>query len=197
MATHSSILAWRIPVDRGAWWATIHGVAKSHIHLKQFSTQHACGLLQGFFPTQGLNPGLLHLLHWQAGPLPLAPPGKLLWTGRSKTLGLCITPTDAEGHKVPPERGPGKAGLYMCRHTLPGSNLQGSPWHPFLPSSEVCKHFLLEFVMRMWSDCCCLEVSMGSCAGCWVEPSGGRGGAVIAQGLSIKKMKHSAVNNGQ
>jgi len=29
MATHSSILAWRIPVDRGAWWATVHGVAKS------------------------------------------------------------------------------------------------------------------------------------------------------------------------
>ena len=26
MATHSSILAWRIPVDRGAWWATVHGV---------------------------------------------------------------------------------------------------------------------------------------------------------------------------
>ena len=30
MATHSSILAWRIPMDRGAWWATIFGVAKSH-----------------------------------------------------------------------------------------------------------------------------------------------------------------------
>ena len=29
MATHSSILAWRIPVDRGAWWATVHRVAKS------------------------------------------------------------------------------------------------------------------------------------------------------------------------
>ena len=29
MATLSSILAWRIPVDRGAWWATVHGVAKS------------------------------------------------------------------------------------------------------------------------------------------------------------------------
>ena len=28
MATHSSILAWRIPVDRGAWQATVHGVAK-------------------------------------------------------------------------------------------------------------------------------------------------------------------------
>ena len=29
MATHSSILAWRISMDRGAWWATIHEVAKS------------------------------------------------------------------------------------------------------------------------------------------------------------------------
>ena len=29
MATHSSILAWRIPMDRGAWWATVHGVTKS------------------------------------------------------------------------------------------------------------------------------------------------------------------------
>ena len=28
MATHSSVLAWRIPLDRGAWRATIHGVAK-------------------------------------------------------------------------------------------------------------------------------------------------------------------------
>ena len=29
MATHSSILAWRIPRDRGAWRATVHGVAES------------------------------------------------------------------------------------------------------------------------------------------------------------------------
>ena len=29
MATHSSILAWRIPKNREAWQATIHGVAKS------------------------------------------------------------------------------------------------------------------------------------------------------------------------
>ena len=30
MATHSSILAWRIlAIDRGAWWATVHGIAES------------------------------------------------------------------------------------------------------------------------------------------------------------------------
>ena len=28
-STHSSILAWRSPMDRGAWWVTVHGVAKS------------------------------------------------------------------------------------------------------------------------------------------------------------------------
>ena len=31
-------------------------------------------LLQGIFLTQGLNLNLLHLLHWQVGSLPLAPP---------------------------------------------------------------------------------------------------------------------------
>ena len=33
METHSSILAWRIPMDRGAWWATAHGVAKNQTRL--------------------------------------------------------------------------------------------------------------------------------------------------------------------
>ena len=33
MATHSSFLAWRIPMDRGAWWVAVHGVAKSRIQL--------------------------------------------------------------------------------------------------------------------------------------------------------------------
>ena len=28
MATHSSILAWRIPMDRGAWRATAHGLTE-------------------------------------------------------------------------------------------------------------------------------------------------------------------------
>ena len=28
MATHCSTLAWKNPMDRGAWWAAVHGVAK-------------------------------------------------------------------------------------------------------------------------------------------------------------------------
>ena len=31
METHASILAWRIPLDREAWLATVHGVAQSQI----------------------------------------------------------------------------------------------------------------------------------------------------------------------
>ena len=33
MATHSSILAWRTPMDRGAWWVTVQRVAKSQTWL--------------------------------------------------------------------------------------------------------------------------------------------------------------------
>ena len=33
MVTHSSILAWRIPMDRGAWRATARGVTKSQTQL--------------------------------------------------------------------------------------------------------------------------------------------------------------------
>ena len=37
MATHCSILAWRNPMDRGAWWATVHGVAKSQTGLSDLA----------------------------------------------------------------------------------------------------------------------------------------------------------------
>ena len=33
MAVYSSILAWRIPMDRGAWQAAVHGVAQSWTQL--------------------------------------------------------------------------------------------------------------------------------------------------------------------
>ena len=34
MATHSSVLAWRIPGTGGAWWAAVYGVAQSRTRLK-------------------------------------------------------------------------------------------------------------------------------------------------------------------
>ena len=36
MAAHSSVLVWKIPensMERGAWWVTVHGVAKSQTQL--------------------------------------------------------------------------------------------------------------------------------------------------------------------
>ena len=41
MATHSSILAWRIPMDRGVWQATVDRVTKSQRWLKQLTCTHA------------------------------------------------------------------------------------------------------------------------------------------------------------
>ena len=49
MATHSSILAWKIPKDRGTWWAAVHGVSKSWTRL---STK-LCGIF--FFSANVFN----------------------------------------------------------------------------------------------------------------------------------------------
>ena len=38
MATHSSILAWKYPMERRVWPATVHRIAKSWTRLKQLST---------------------------------------------------------------------------------------------------------------------------------------------------------------
>ena len=40
MITYSSILAWRMPMDKGAWWATVHGVAKNQTRLSDWA-QHS------------------------------------------------------------------------------------------------------------------------------------------------------------
>ena len=40
MATHSSIPAWRVLMNRGAWWATVHEVAKSWTQLSDWA-QHS------------------------------------------------------------------------------------------------------------------------------------------------------------
>ena len=37
METHTSVLAWRISMDRGAWMAAVHRVTKSQTRLMQLS----------------------------------------------------------------------------------------------------------------------------------------------------------------
>ena len=44
MATQSSILAWRIPMERGAWQATVHGVTKSWTQVSD-QAQHSTFML--------------------------------------------------------------------------------------------------------------------------------------------------------
>ena len=39
MATHSNILAWRIPIDRRVWWATVHGGHKELGMTEQLSAR--------------------------------------------------------------------------------------------------------------------------------------------------------------
>ena len=43
MATHSSILAWKNPKDRGAWWASIHGITKSWDTSERLNINSALG----------------------------------------------------------------------------------------------------------------------------------------------------------
>ena len=48
MATDSSILAWRIPMDRGAWGDTVHRVTQSQTQLKRLRTHAHTRLNEGF-----------------------------------------------------------------------------------------------------------------------------------------------------
>ena len=52
MATHSSVLAWRIPGTGGAWWAAVYEAARSQTQLKQLSSSssiHYLGIFKIIF----------------------------------------------------------------------------------------------------------------------------------------------------
>ena len=59
------------PMDLSPPGSSVHGILQARLRR---GGSHA--LLQGIFQTQGLNLHFLGLLHWQAGYLPLGPPGK-------------------------------------------------------------------------------------------------------------------------
>ena len=79
-----------------------HGLEPARLLLPGHSPGKNTGVgchafLQGIFLTQGLNSGLSHLLCWQKGSIPLAPPGKPLWLPPvqfSSVAQSCPTPCD-------------------------------------------------------------------------------------------------------
>ena len=99
MATHSSILAWRIPMDRGAWQATVHEVTKSrkkmcsNIHSYHSILLHiflcACAIFSLICPREELlvhkvceysilQDNVSSLSHLQCSREPLHPPSVVL-----------------------------------------------------------------------------------------------------------------------
>ena len=60
----------------------VHGILQARIL--------ECSLLQGIFPTQGLNLWFLHLLHWKVSSLQPATPGKTIATIWSSNFTLGI-----------------------------------------------------------------------------------------------------------
>ena len=73
MATHSSILAWRIPKDSDTSWATVHGVATSRTQLSDFhfSLSLTWGVLSVYlFCLSILFMGFSRQEYWSGLPFP-------------------------------------------------------------------------------------------------------------------------------
>ena len=59
MATHSIVLAWRIPGMGEPWWAAVYGVTQSRTRLKQLSSSRAQNLLMLSFTQPSMYEHLL------------------------------------------------------------------------------------------------------------------------------------------
>ena len=85
MATHSSILAWRIPMDRRAWRPTVHGVPKESDATEQLKLTESPRIQIGNktkAPYHGLpvrNPPVTWHQHFLLFPLEPGPPTPGLW----------------------------------------------------------------------------------------------------------------------
>ena len=104
MATHSSILAWRIPWTEKAWQATIHGVANSQTR----PSTPACTPHPGQVLTLGT---LISRVEEQEDPRP----------SRGRT-GAATVPMQGP-------RGPGPGAYSTGKHPAPASSCPQSTWH--------------------------------------------------------------------
>ena len=85
MLSHFSHVRLCNPMDYSPPGSSVHGFPSKN-------TGAGChALLQGIFLTQGLNPSLLCLLHWQMGSLPLASPGNPLSSLSHCYFGVSVT----------------------------------------------------------------------------------------------------------
>ena len=83
------------PMDCSLAGSSVHGDSPGK------NTGVAChALLQGIFPAQGLNLCFLYLLHWQAGSLSLAPPGKPYQSWGKEQRRLLAWDPDSAGFPV-------------------------------------------------------------------------------------------------
>ena len=142
--------------------------------------------LQGIFPTQRLNLHLLCLLNWQAGSLPLVPPGKPMCCAVMCLLAqLCVTLCNPVDHNPPgtsvhgdsPGKNTGGVAMPSSRDP-PDSGIKstlspalagrffttGATWedHVLCTRHQICQHldFVLPSLQNWEINVCCLSHSV-------------------------------------
>ena len=159
------------------------------------STGVGChALLQGIFLTQGLNPRLLCLLHWQAGSLPLALPG--CWPSLPQIikqwLGVCSLPGTHANDSFNPSNNPRRKVLLLSLLLgwemeawwiyLPAQGYRMRGWR--LPPEPILVTIILTSPCRRNTK----EQSHVLGESCWVTPvwvRGGRGDIWKRGGFSL------------
>ena len=120
MATHSSILAWRIPMDRGGWWATVNGVARVGHNWatkhKDVSRTSESGFLSKNCIKHGSSNPCCHLLCGIIQPTSKAP-AACGYQSSSQALHVCSQTQFAWSMTFP-----------HSFYFLPGMKLEPGPW---------------------------------------------------------------------
>ena len=108
------------PMDCSPPGPFVHGILQAR------NTGVGCyALLQGTFPTQGLNSHLSRLLHWQVGSLPLALPGKPQF---KHILGQYWAGVPTSRYRIPNRQEISLLQLFILTETATHNQQGGDPW---------------------------------------------------------------------
>ena len=135
MVTHSSILAWSIPMDRGTWKAMVHRVVKNQTQLSDLARTHAGSLMHNLLQFslfgEGGVPVLAHFTDSEFNAQRAVSNSEAMWLVRIHRTFPRITTTLLSSVV--------SVSLSALSGDLdPGSLLQGSARSAFRPSSECC-----------------------------------------------------------